>query len=124
MSKPGKTGISRVIDAFGYSMQGFKAAWLFEAAFRQEVILALVMTPLAFWLAQSHIELILLLMSLVLVIMSELINSAIEAVVDRVGSEQHALAGRAKDIGSAVVFVSLVLVGIVWGIIAYQRFIG
>lgn len=124
MSKPGKTGISRVIDAFGYSMQGFKAAWLFEAAFRQEVVLTLVMTPLAFWLAQSHIELILLLMSLVLVIMSELINSAIEAVVDRVGSEQHALAGRAKDIGSAVVFISLALVGIVWGIIAYTRFIG
>lgn len=124
MSKPGKTGISRVIDAFGYSMQGFKAAWLFEAAFRQEVVLALLMTPLAFWLAQSHIELILLLMSLALVIMSELINSAIEAVVDRVGEEQHELAGRAKDIGSAAVFVSLTLVGIVWGIIAYQRFIG
>lgn len=124
MSKPGKTGISRVVDAFGYSMKGFKAAWIFEAAFRQEVALAALMTPLAFWLAQSHIELILLLMSLVLVIMSELINSAIEAVVDRVGSEQHALAGRAKDIGSAVVFVSLALVGLVWGVIAYTRFIG
>lgn len=124
MSKPGKTGISRVIDAFGYSMQGFKAAWSFEAAFRQEVVLAVVMTPLAFLLAQTHIELILLLTSLALVIMSELTNSAIEAVVDRVGEEQHELAGRAKDIGSAVVFVSLGLVGLVWGIIAYSRFIG
>lgn len=124
MSKPGKTGISRVIDAFGYSIKGFKAAWVFEAAFRQEVVLAVLMTPLAFLLAQNHIELILLLMSLVLVIMAELTNSAIEAVVDRVGSEQHALAGRAKDIGSAVVFVSLSLVGLVWGIIGYQRFLG
>lgn len=124
MSKPGKTGISRVIDAFGYSIKGFKAAWVFEAAFRQEVVLAALMTPLAFLLAQNHIELILLLMSLVLVIMAELTNSAIEAVVDRVGSEQHALAGRAKDIGSAVVFVSLSLVGLVWGIIGYQRFLG
>lgn len=123
MNKPGKTGISRVVDAFGYSMKGFRAAWIFEAAFRQEVALAALMTPLAFWLARSHIELILLLMSLVLVIMSELINSAIEAVVDRVGSEQHTLAGRAKDIGSAVVFVSLVLVVLVWGIVAYTRFI-
>lgn len=124
MSKPGKTGLIRVIDAFGYSMKGFKAAWSFEAAFRQEVVLAVLMTPLAFWLAQTHIELILLLASLVWVVMAELTNSAIEAVVDRTGSEQHELSGRAKDIGSAVVFVSLCLVGLVWGIIAYQRFLG
>ena len=122
MNKPGKTGISRIIAAFGYSMQGFSAAWRYEAAFRQEVILTLTMTPLAFWLATTHIELILLLSSLVWVIMAELANSAIEAVVDRIGSEHHPLSGRAKDIGSALVFVSLNLVTLTWGIVAYQRF--
>ena len=122
MNKPGKTGIARVIAAFGYSMQGFRAAWCHEAAFRQEVILTLIMTPLAFWLASTHIELILLLSSLVWVIMAELANSAIEAAVDRIGSELHPLSGRAKDIGSALVFVSLNLVTLIWGIVAYQRF--
>jgi diacylglycerol kinase (ATP) len=122
MSKPGKTGIARVIDAFGYSMKGLAACWRFEAAFRQEVILGLILTPVAFWLAQNHIELILLLMSIFLVWMAELANSSVEAVVDRTGSEKHELSGRAKDIGSALVFVSLVLLGLVWIIIAVNRF--
>ncbi len=124
MSKPGKTGVARIIDAFGYSMQGFRAVWRFEAAFRQEAILALVLLPAAFWLATSHIELILLLSSVFWVIMAELANSSVEAAVDRTGSEQHVLSGRAKDIGSALVFTSLVLLAIVWGIVAAQRFVG
>lgn len=123
MSKPGKTGISRVIDAFGYSMKGFHAAWTYEAAFRQEVALGVVLIPTAFWLAQTHIELILLIASVFWVWMAELANSSVEAVVDRTGSEKHELSGRAKDIGSALVFVSLVLLALVWGVIAFNRFL-
>lgn len=122
MSKPGKTGIPRVIDAFGYSMKGFAAVWKYEAAFRQEVGLAIVLIPAAFWLAQTHIELILLIASVLWVLMAELANSSVEAVVDRTGSERHELSGRAKDIGSALVFVSLVLLTLVWAIIAFNRF--
>ena len=123
MGKPGKTGITRIIDAFFYSMKGFSAAWKFEAAFRQEVALACVLLPLSFWLAQTHIELILLISSVFWVLMAELANSAVEAVVDRTGSEKHELSGRAKDIGSALVFMSLLLLGIVWSIVIYNRFL-
>mgnify|MGYP003146644100 FL=1 len=122
MSKPGKTGIARVIDAFGYSMKGFAASWRYEAAFRQEVGLAVILIPTAFWLARNHIELILLISSVFWVLMAELANSSVEAVVDRTGSERHELSGRAKDIGSALVFMSLVLLAVVWGIIAFNRF--
>ena len=122
MSKPGKTGIARVVDAFGYSMKGLAAAWRFEAAFRQEVTLAIVMIPAAFWLATNHIELILLISSVFWVLMAELANSSVEAVVDRTGHERHELSGRAKDIGSALVFTSLILLGIVWSIVAANRF--
>src|SRR5690554_5658760 len=122
MSKPGKSGIARVIDAFGYSMKGLAVAWRHEAAFRQEVVLAVILIPLAFWLAGNHIELILLIASVFWVLTAELINSSIEAVVDRTGHEHHELAGGAKDIGSALVFISLVLLGIVWSVIAVNRF--
>lgn len=123
MGKPGKTGIPRLVDAFGYSMKGYAAAWKFEAAFRQEVVLGAVLIPAAFWMATNYIELILLIMSVFLVWMAELANSSVEAVVDRTGAEHHELSGRAKDIGSALVFSSLVLVGVVWGIIAAHRFL-
>jgi len=123
MSKPGKTGIGRVIDAFGYSMKGFAACWRFEAAFRQEVVLGLILLPVAFWLAQTHLELILLIMTIFIVWMAELANSSVEAVVDRTGHEKHELSGRAKDIGSALVFTSLVMLGLVWGIITLHRFV-
>jgi diacylglycerol kinase (ATP) len=122
MTKPGKTGWVRIVDAFGYSLKGFNAAWRFEAAFRQEVALAVVLVPAAFWLARDHIELILLISSVVWVLMAELMNTAIEATVDRTGPEKHELSGRAKDIGSAVVLVSLVLLAVVWGIVAIDRF--
>lgn len=124
MSKPGKTGIRRIINAFGYSMKGFAAAWRCEAAFRQELALAGILIPAAFWLASDHIELILLLSSVFWVLMAELANSSVEAVVDRIGSEIHVLAGRAKDIGSALVFVSLALLTLTWGIVAINRFSG
>ncbi len=124
MSKPGKTGITRVIDAFGYSMKGLAAAWRYEAAFRQEVVLGVILLPCAFWLARTPVELILLIASVFWVWMAELANSSVEAVVDRTGSEKHELSGRAKDIGSALVLTSLVLLAIVWSIIAIDRFWG
>jgi diacylglycerol kinase (ATP) len=122
MSKPGKTGLTRVRDAFGYSMKGLSASWKYEAAFRQEITLGLLLIPVAFWLAQTHIELILLISSIFWVWMAELANSSVEAVVDRTGSERHELSGRAKDIGSALVFISLLLLGIIWSIVAFHRF--
>lgn len=121
MPKPGKTGIRRMVDAFGYSIKGLQAAWRCEAAFRQEVVMALVLIPAAFWLATDHIELILLLASVFGVLMAELANSSVEAVVDRIGSEIHILAQRAKDIGSALVFVSLIMLIMVWTIVAFSR---
>jgi diacylglycerol kinase (ATP) len=124
MPKPGKTGIIRIVHAFGYSMQGFAAVWRFEAAFRQEVALAIILVPTAFLLASSHIELILLISSVFWVLMAELANSSVEAVVDRTGEENHELSGRAKDIGSALVLTSLILLVLVWGIVAYGRFWG
>lgn len=114
MSKPGNTGFTRIIKAAGYSWAGLKAAFKHEAAFRQELALCLVMVPLGFWLAQTGVERALLIGSLLLVLIVELLNSAIEAVVDRFGGEQHELSGRAKDIGSAAVFIALLNVAIVW----------
>lgn|SRR5690554_2866183 len=121
LSKPGKKGLTRLLAALRYSLRGLAAAWRFEAAFRLEVVLAACCLPLAFWLAQSHVELLLLLLSMFAVIIAELVNSAIEAVVDRTGSELHELSGRAKDIGSAVVLMTLVQFLIVWIVIGVQR---
>ena len=112
--KPGKTGISRILDATGYSLQGLKAAWIHEAAFRQELVLTLVLSICAFLLPVTTLERIMMISSLLLVVIVELINSAIEAVVDRVSDDWHELSGRAKDIGSAAVFVALFLALFVW----------
>src|SRR5690606_31810194 len=101
INKPGHKGLSHVFKAFGYSMQGLKAAWHYEEAFRLELLALIVMLPAALWLGGNGVERALLVGSLLLVLLVELINSAIEAVVDRVGVEHHTLAGRAKDIGSA-----------------------
>ena len=114
MAKPGKTGLARVIDATGYSWLGLQAAYRHESAFRQELLLALLLTPLALWLGDGGIEYALLIGALLLVLVVELINSAIEAVVDRISDEHHELAGRAKDIGSAAVFVALLNAALVW----------
>ena len=112
--KPGKTGIRRILDATGYSLQGLKAAWIHEAAFRQELVLTLVLSICAFLLPVTTLERIMMVSSLLLVVIVELINSAIEAVVDRVSDDWHELSGRAKDIGSAAVFVALFLALFVW----------
>ncbi|MCB1614952.1 MAG: diacylglycerol kinase [Pseudomonadales bacterium] len=121
-NKPGKKGLARIVDAFGYSCTGLKQAWDNEAAFREEACLLVVFIPLAFWLGSTVTEVALLLMSCFIVLITELLNSAIEAVVDRVGAERHALSGRAKDIASAAVLVSLLQVLVVWGLIIWQRF--
>jgi len=118
--KPGRTGLSRVMHAFGYSMQGFRAAIKHEAAFREELILAIILVPLAFWLTSNTLYLMAMLGSLLLVLIVEILNSAIEAVVDRIGSEQHELSGRAKDMGSAAVFLALMNVILMWGLVLYQ----
>lgn len=107
-------GAFRFVKAAQYSWQGMIAAYKNEEAFRQEVILALILTPVAFFIAESGVELALLIASLLLVIIVELLNSGIEAVVDRIGTEKHELSGRAKDIGSAAVFFSLTNVVVVW----------
>ncbi len=121
MGKPGNQGLTRIIKAAGYSAKGFKAAWTYESAFRQEVVLTVALTPLAFILGRDPVEISLLIACLVLVVIIELLNSGIEAVVDRIGDEPHTLSGRAKDLGSAAVFLALVLVVIVWGGVFLDR---
>lgn len=114
MAKTGIGGLQRVINATGYSIKGLKAAFKHEAAFRQETLLALAMIAVALCFDVTVVERLLLIVPVVLVLIVELCNSAIEAVVDRFGDEYHELSGRAKDIGSAAVFLSLVLVFICW----------
>lgn len=123
VGKPGNTGIGRIIRAAKYSSQGLAAAWRHEAAFRQELALTLVLLPAAMWLGQSALERVLLIGVCVLVLIVELLNSAIEAAVDRHGDEHHNLSGQAKDMGSAAVLLSLLLVALVWSVIAWQRFL-
>lgn len=114
MAGQNEKGLKRIINACIFSMAGFKAVWEHEEAFRQEVLLFIVSTPLALWLGHTTQDKLLLVGSIVLVLLVELLNSAIEAVVDRVGLERHELSGRAKDIGSAAVLLSLVWAAIVW----------
>ena len=113
----GKTGLRRLWNAFGYSLAGFRAAYKHEDAFRQEVFLAVVLIPLALWLPATHIGRAVMIGSVLLVIMVELLNSAIEATVDRISLDNHDLAKRAKDIGSTAVLFSLINVVIVWGLV-------
>ena len=108
------TGIRRLIKATGYSLQGLAAAFRHETAFQQEVALTVLLVPLALWLGDTGLEQALLISVWLLVLMFELINSAIEAVVDRIGPELHELSGRAKDIGSAAVLVALINAAVVW----------
>lgn len=114
MANAEHTGLRRVIAATGYSMQGFRAAYQNEEAFRQELWLCVLLAPIALWLGESGIERALMIGALCLVLIVELLNSAIEATIDRIGLERHELSGRAKDIGSAAVFVALANVVIIW----------
>ncbi len=122
MANNNQGGLRRVGQAAIYSFQGIRAAWQHEAAFRQECALCVVMIPLAFWLGVTAIERALLIGVCLLVLITELLNSALEAVVDRIGDEPHVLSGRAKDMGSAAVFFSLLTAGVVWVLLVWQRF--
>ena len=108
------TGITRLLRAFGYSFQGFQHAWREEAAFRQEVALSILVIPLGLYLGRSGVERALLVSPMLLILVVEILNSAVEAVVDRAGTERHPLAGMAKDMGSAAVMLSFALLGTVW----------
>jgi diacylglycerol kinase (ATP) len=123
MSNPhkGRTGLDRIIHAAGYSWAGLKAAYTGESAFRQETWLCIIAAPLAFWLAKTWEQAALLLGSLLLLLIVELLNSAIEAVVDRVSFERHELSKRAKDIASAAVLMALVLAAGIWGSAVWQH---
>ena len=121
MAGNGLSGFQRIWQATLYSVQGIKAAWGSEAAFRQEVLLCIVMVPGALWLGSTAVERALLIGVCLLVLAIELINSAIEAAIDRFGEERNILSGRAKDMGSAAVLVSLILVALTWGLIGYER---
>lgn len=120
--KPGHTGLTHLIHSTRYSMKGLKAAFVNEAAFRQEVALCVILFPAAIFLGDTLIERLLLIGCCALVLVAELVNSAIEAVVDRIGPEHHELSGRAKDIGSAAVFIALAFAGVTWGSILISRF--
>ena len=122
MGKPGNTGIRRILRATQYSAQGLSQAWRNEAAFRQEIVLLLLAIPAGLWLGRTPFEKLLLIGSCALVLVVELLNSAIESTVDRFGEERHELAGRAKDMGSAAVLVILVIVAAIWATVAWQRF--
>jgi diacylglycerol kinase (ATP) len=114
MANQPSRGIQRLANAWGYSIKGFRACFRHEEAFRQELFVLLLLIPLGLWLGENGIERALLVGSLLLIPLVELLNSAIEAVVDRHGGEWHELSGRAKDIGSAAVFLVIVLAAVVW----------
>ena len=113
----------RILLATKWSIQGLRAAWLYESSFRLEVYLMVVLAPLGLWLGQTGVERVLLVGSGLLVLSIELLNSAIEAVIERYGAEHHELAGRAKDMGSAAVFVLMMNVLLTWGLILGPRYL-
>jgi diacylglycerol kinase (ATP) len=114
-------GVTRIIRALGTSVRGLVGAFRNEAAFRQELACALVVLPLGLWLGRNGVERALLIGPVLIILTVELVNSAIEATVDRIGLERHALAGLAKDIGSAAVFMSFILLGTVWLLVLLGR---
>ncbi len=117
----GKTGIRRLINAFGYSMEGLKAAYQNEDAFRQETKLAILLIPLGIYLGHTGIEKAMMIGCVLLVIIVELLNSSVEATVDRISLDHHKLAKRAKDIGSAAVLISLINLAVVWGLVLFSH---
>ena len=119
--RPKPTGLVRLVRAFGNSAKGFGGAWREEAAFRQELVLALLVVPVGLWLGRSGVERALLVAPMLLILIVELLNSAVEATVDRVGLERHPLSGLAKDIGSAAVMLSFGLLIMVWLLVLLDR---
>ena len=122
--KTGASGFRRLRDATRWSLRGLGACWRHEAAFRQEIVLFALALPLSLWLARDAVQWLLLLLPLFGLLAVELLNSAIESVVDRIGPERHELSGRAKDLGSAAVFVCLAAAAVTWSAIAWQNLSG
>jgi diacylglycerol kinase (ATP) len=120
--KPGKTGLARLIDATGYSIKGLAACWRHEAAFRADVLLFVGLMTTSFFVARSIEQWLLLTGPLYLLLMVELLNSAVEAAIDRIGSERHHLSGRAKDMASAAIMLCLVLIVASWGAIIWKNY--
>lgn len=118
----GKTGLKRILNAFRYSCSGLKEAYRNEDAFRQEVLLAVILLPLAFWVSPEIIERALMVGSVLLLLIVELLNSAIEATVDRISLDDHPLAKRAKDIGSAAVLICIVNLIVVWLLVLFGKY--
>jgi diacylglycerol kinase (ATP) len=118
-----RNSLRRLWNATGYSLKGLRAAFIHEQAFRLEVYILVFLAPLVFYLTDNNIEQALMLGSWLIVMLAELVNSAVEATIDRIGSEQHELSGRAKDIASAVVMVALVMATVIWGLILYPRYL-
>lgn len=121
MGKPENKGIMRVVRAARYSTKGVIAAFQHESAFRQELALCAILIPLGIWLGESAIERVLLVGVCLLLLMMELLNSAVEAIVDRVGTDHHPLSGQSKDMASAAVAIALVLIAMTWGLILVPR---
>jgi diacylglycerol kinase (ATP) len=117
----GKTGLIRIVHAFFNSCAGLSDAWQHESAFRQEILLAAILVPVALVVPSSAVERALLIAAVLLVIIVELLNTGVEVAIDRISFEHHSLSKRAKDIGSAAVFVALVLMGVVWAVILGPR---
>lgn len=115
-------GLKRLVNAFYYSVAGFKAAWINEAAFRQEVLVGIIVVPAGFFIGETGTQKAILISSYLIIPLVELLNSAIEATVDRFGNERNELSGRAKDIGSASVFLSICIAAILWLLILWERF--
>ena len=115
-------GLTRIYNAFFYSMAGLVSAWKNEAAFRQEACIAIILIPAAFWLGQNTLQISLLVFSVFVVLITELLNSGVEAAIDRISDEKHELSKRAKDISSAAVFISLTALIVVWILAIYDRF--
>jgi len=119
MSSQGTAGLERLFKAIGFSRQGLTAAFKNEAAFRQEIYLSIILIPLGFYLGETGVEIALLVSVILLVLITELINSGMEAIVDRFGGEHHELSGRAKDVASAAVLIALLNVVLVWGCVLF-----
>jgi diacylglycerol kinase (ATP) len=119
--KPGRTGVKRIFDATGHSIRGISACWDHETAFRQDVILSSILFITSFFLARSIEQWLLLVLPLILILIVELLNSAVENAVDRIGTERHHLSGRAKDMGSAAVLFCWVVIGMSWIAIGWEN---
>lgn len=119
---PNNKGLRRIINAFFFSLDGFRACFRTEEAFRQEIYLTALMVPAAFWIGDTYVEQIVLLGSVVIVLITEMLNTAIERAIDRISMDKHTLSKEAKDMGSAAVFMALVFCGFAWVMVAIPKF--